>query len=110
MIAERLPASEETSAVVVGTDPAGRSGRQLPRRPGPGPAVTCRVPRERVLLSQFEEWHTALNSSVAILQLPGEPENAFTTRWQIRLPTRATPLDRAEWSDTSRPNHSYPRD
>lgn len=51
--------------------------------------LTCRVPRERVLLSHFDEWHTVLNSNVAIPQLPGEQEDTFGKRWD--QPTTISP-------------------
>ncbi len=43
--------------------------------------LTCRIPRERVLLSHFDEWHSVLNSTLAIPKWPGEPEDEFDKRW-----------------------------
>jgi hypothetical protein len=43
--------------------------------------LTCRVPRERVLLSHFDEWHAVLNANVAIPKRPGESEDEFDKRW-----------------------------
>ncbi len=43
--------------------------------------LTCRIPRQRVLLSHYSEWHSALSSSIAMPKLPGESEEAFDARW-----------------------------
>lgn len=43
--------------------------------------LTCRIPRKRVLLSHFDEWHSVLNADVAIPKLPGESEDEFDARW-----------------------------
>lgn len=43
--------------------------------------LTCRIPRERVLLLHDSEWYSALNSTIAIPQLPGETEEDFDARW-----------------------------
>lgn len=43
--------------------------------------LTCRIPRERVLLSHFDEWHSVLNADVAIPNLPRESEDEFDNRW-----------------------------
>lgn len=42
--------------------------------------LTCRVPRERVLLSHFLDWHSVLNRSLVVLELPGESEDAYCDR------------------------------
>lgn len=45
--------------------------------------LTCRIPRERVLLSQFDEWHAALNSFVAVPPRPGESNEDYDTRYTV---------------------------
>ncbi|WP_138418748.1 DUF3841 domain-containing protein [Sinomonas gamaensis] len=47
--------------------------------------LTCRIPRERVLLSQYDDWHQVLNSMPNILGLPGETEDAFGARLYAEL-------------------------
>lgn len=42
--------------------------------------LTCSVPRERVLLSHFAEWHTALNRSPHVLEFPGESDEDYGAR------------------------------
>lgn len=42
--------------------------------------LTCRVPRERVLLSQFGDWHSALNRSPLIIELHGESDEEYGAR------------------------------
>lgn len=42
--------------------------------------LTCRVPRERVLLSQFADWHSALNRSPLIIELDGESDEEYGAR------------------------------
>jgi hypothetical protein len=42
--------------------------------------LTCRVPRERVLLSEFDDWHRVLNGSPNVLPLPGESDDAYGDR------------------------------
>lgn len=42
--------------------------------------LTCRVPRERVLLSHFGDWHAALNRSPLVIELPGETDEEYCAR------------------------------
>lgn len=42
--------------------------------------LKCRVPRERVLLSQFGDWHSALNLSPLIIEHPGESDEGHMAR------------------------------
>jgi hypothetical protein len=42
--------------------------------------LTCRVPRERVLLSHYGDWHAVLNKFPHIPGLPGESVEGYTTR------------------------------
>jgi hypothetical protein len=42
--------------------------------------LTCRVPRDRVLLSHFVDWHAALNACPIVPDLPGESEDAYDVR------------------------------
>ncbi|MGI5203879.1 DUF3841 domain-containing protein [Spirillospora sp. CA-108201] len=44
--------------------------------------LTCRVPRERVLLSHFDEWHLVLNRARGMPRLPGESEDDAFARWE----------------------------
>ncbi|MBT2568778.1 DUF3841 domain-containing protein [Arthrobacter sp. ISL-85] len=45
-----------------------------------GVLLTCRIPRERVLLSHFWDWHCALNGSPHVLELPGESDDDYAAR------------------------------
>jgi hypothetical protein len=47
--------------------------------------LTCRVPRERVLLSEFDDWHQVLNGSPTVLPLRGESDDAYGDRLDILL-------------------------
>lgn len=42
--------------------------------------VTCRVPRDRVLLSHFDDWHSVLNRGLSISLQPGETEDDMLAR------------------------------
>ncbi|MEU4822874.1 DUF3841 domain-containing protein [Actinomadura sp. NPDC023710] len=44
--------------------------------------LTCRVPRERVLLSHFDEWHLVLNRALGMPRPPGESEDDAFARWE----------------------------
>jgi Domain of unknown function (DUF3841) len=45
--------------------------------------LTCRVPRDRVLLSHFDGWHSVLNRGLGWFpRLPGESEDDAVTRWE----------------------------
>ncbi|MFC8302610.1 DUF3841 domain-containing protein [Specibacter sp. NPDC057265] len=43
--------------------------------------LTCRIPRERVLLSHDSSWYSALNCYVAVPRLPGESDDERHRRW-----------------------------
>lgn len=43
--------------------------------------LTCRLPRERVLLSHFGDWHAVLNENPHVPDLPGESENEYDVRF-----------------------------
>lgn len=43
--------------------------------------LTCRVPRERVLISHFDNWHLVLNRGPCVARLPGESEEDHLCRW-----------------------------
>ena len=45
-----------------------------------GVLLTCRIPRERVLLSHFWDWHRALNGTPHVLELPCESDEDFEAR------------------------------
>lgn len=55
--------------------------RRASRSSDPQVLLTCRIPRERVLLSQFDEWHSALNSALAVMVDPGETDESFESRF-----------------------------
>lgn len=42
--------------------------------------LTCRIPRERVLLSHFSDWHRALGATPHVLELPGESDDDYGAR------------------------------
>jgi hypothetical protein len=42
--------------------------------------LTCNVPRERVLLSHFGDWHAVLNSHPHVPDLPGESDEEYGAR------------------------------
>jgi hypothetical protein len=44
--------------------------------------LACRVPRERVLLSHFDEWHLVLNRGLGMPRLPGDSEDDAFARWE----------------------------
>lgn len=70
--------------------------------------LVCRIPRVRVLLSHYIEWHSALNSHVAVPKLPGESNEAFGTRWKRicdRFDNRRQAADAA-----ASPVHRWPKE
>ncbi|MFF2298496.1 DUF3841 domain-containing protein [Arthrobacter sp. NPDC058127] len=46
--------------------------------------LTCRVPRERVLLSHYGDWHSVLNKFPHIPEIPGESDEDYTVRTDRR--------------------------
>jgi hypothetical protein len=42
--------------------------------------LTCKVPRERVLVSHYGDWHAALNGSPHVPDLPGESDDDYVAR------------------------------
>lgn len=42
--------------------------------------LSCSVPRERVLVSHFGDWHAALNGSPHVPDLPGESDDDYVAR------------------------------
>lgn len=42
--------------------------------------LTCRVPRERVLLSHFGDWHAVVNRRPLIIEHPDESDEAYGAR------------------------------
>ncbi|MDQ0211916.1 DUF3841 domain-containing protein [Arthrobacter bambusae] len=42
--------------------------------------LTCRVPRDRVLLSHYHDWHSALNRFPHVPDLPGEGDDDYFAR------------------------------
>jgi hypothetical protein len=42
--------------------------------------LTCKVPRERVLLSHFGDWHAVLNTFPHLPEIPGESDEGYTAR------------------------------
>lgn len=47
--------------------------------------LACSVPRERVLLSQFGDWHSALNRSPLVIEPPGESDEEYMARLERAL-------------------------
>lgn len=65
-------------------------------RPGPDEVLlTCRVPRENVLVSDFGDWHCVLNRSPFVRSLPGEDEEAYGRRLDLVLDHLHERLDTA---------------
>lgn len=44
--------------------------------------LTCHVPRERVVLSHFLDWHLVLNRGLCVPRLPGESDEDNFHRWE----------------------------
>lgn len=63
-----------------------RIGRQnladLCRRADGEVLLTCRVPRERVLLSHFVDWHAVLNGRTHVPDLPDESDDEYVARME----------------------------
>lgn len=47
--------------------------------------LTCRVPRDRVLLSHYGDWHSALNGFPHVPDLPGESDDDYIARMNLVL-------------------------
>ena len=47
--------------------------------------LTCRIPRERVLLSQYEAWHEVLNRVPSLQPETGEGDDAYDARYNALL-------------------------
>ena len=45
--------------------------------------LTCRIPRDRVLLSHFDDWHSVLNRRLSISIRPGETEDGMLARADV---------------------------
>lgn len=43
--------------------------------------LTCRIARERVLLSHYDEWHSVLNRAPLLLARPDEDEESYFARY-----------------------------
>ncbi len=61
--------------------------------------LTAEIPRTRVLLSDFEEWHTVLNKSLAVPLLPGESDDEWSARFDVI---------HDEWWERTEPYHRLP--
>lgn len=58
--------------------------------------LTCHVPRDRVLLSHFDGWHSVLNRGLGWLaRLPGESEDEASARWEKASDELAARLEHA---------------
>ena len=73
--------------------------RQTARwRARPQVLLTCRVPRERVLLSEFVAWHDVLNRCLAVDDLPPEAqEEAIDAFFEERERDGLDELPLAQW-------------
>lgn len=90
---------------------AGITTRQLrddARRARGHVLLTVRVPRDRVLISEFSDWHAALNRFLHVPARPGESPDAWERRWTALdddFRARATPYERLpidEWPQSIR--------
>ncbi|MGF6822220.1 hypothetical protein M2317_001124 [Microbacterium sp. ZKA21] len=79
MMAERLPTSGD-AALWLWVRIRRRHLVALCRRARGEVLLTCRIPRGRVLVSHFGEWHVALNSGLSVPQHPGESEDEYDKR------------------------------
>jgi hypothetical protein len=67
-------------------------------REGPQVLLTCRVPRERVLLSEFVAWHDVLNTCLAVDGLPPQAqEEAIDAFFEERDRDGLDQLPLAQW-------------
>ncbi|WP_307297502.1 DUF3841 domain-containing protein [Microbacterium natoriense] len=80
MMGERLPTSGSTAVWLWAQIRRDDLIRNCGRARGQV-LLTCRIPRERVLLSQFDEWHSVLNSFPAIPILPDESDAEYDARY-----------------------------
>jgi hypothetical protein len=74
--------------------------------------LTCRVPRERVLLSEFVAWHDGLNDSLNVDDLPPEAqEEAIDAFCKERHGNDLSELPLAQWPPVFRDRvlHSWQR-
>lgn len=73
--------------------------RQTARcRERPQVLLTCRVPRERVLLSEFVAWHDVLNRCLVVDDLPPQAqEEAIEAFWEQRERDGLGELPLAQW-------------
>jgi hypothetical protein len=70
--------------------------------------LTCRIPRERVLLTQYDEWHAALNSTLAIPPRPAESEEEYNARFDELADDFTARLEAA--GARNQPLHRWPDD
>lgn len=80
MMAARLPTSGDAALWLWAKNPRYELVADCRRARGEV-LLTCRIPRERVLLSHYSVWHSALNSSVATPEWPGESDDECRVRW-----------------------------
>ena len=62
-------------------------------------AMTCRIPREKVLVSHFSDWHCVLNRSLFLRPLPGENDELA---WHRLEPVLDDFLDRRDTAGMTR--------
>jgi hypothetical protein len=73
--------------------------------------LTCRIPRERVLLSHFNDWHCVLNNTINVLPVRGETQDAWEARWEPIYDAFNGALDAARLSVSGGgrfPRHAWP--
>jgi len=72
--------------------------------------LTCLVPRDRVLLSHFEGWHSVLNRGLGVMsRLPGESEQGAFARWERASDDLDVRLE-AAGADRAGPVRDWPAD
>jgi hypothetical protein len=77
------------------------------RRSEGGVLLTCKVPRERALLSHFSDWHQVLNESPLAPDIPGESDEELDARlnrvfddFEVRIRTAGSwGLARSHWPE-----------
>lgn len=94
MMAERLPTSGD-AVLWFWARIRRRHLVHLCRRARGEVLLTCRIPRERVLVSHFGEWHATLNSWLSVPQHPGESEDDYDKRNDREFDAFAARVDAA---------------
>ncbi|WP_460662499.1 DUF3841 domain-containing protein [Kribbella swartbergensis] len=70
--------------------------------------LTCRVPRDRVLLSHFDDWHLVLMRALCVRSVPGESDEDYQRRWETTRDEFEARLEAA--AVKTAPVHDWPKD